>query len=147
MQPSDSTSNTPRTQALVNQIKADHNSDVVAAVRLENLASQLETELNEALAALSGRTVSCSQCNETAAKLKDTEAELSISNDERDHYRRQAERVIQERDELKVKYDSTLNTLEATTKANPLVRLKHADGSLGFCDPKTWEMITQSFCS
>jgi hypothetical protein len=39
--------------------------------------------------ALSGRTVSCSQCNESARKLADAEAELSISNSERDHYRRE----------------------------------------------------------
>jgi hypothetical protein len=54
-----------------------------------DFARRLERERDEARAALSGRTVSCSLCNESAMKLATAEAELSISNDERDHYRRE----------------------------------------------------------
>ena len=48
---------TPRTDAVVNQY------DAARAVMLEKLARQLERELTEVKAAMSGRTVSCENCN------------------------------------------------------------------------------------
>ena len=54
-----------------------------------DFARQLERENKELRQALSGRTVSCSNCNESATQLRTAEAELSVSNDERDGYRRE----------------------------------------------------------
>lgn len=62
-------SDTPRTDAERKRLKRSKTcpSDPVSA----DFARQLERELNAAKAALSGRTVSCSNCNEVAAKRCD----------------------------------------------------------------------------
>lgn len=56
-------SDTPRTDEVLEQY------DSARATMLTLLSSTLERELNDAKAALSGRTVSCSACNAMAEEL------------------------------------------------------------------------------
>lgn len=49
--------------------------------------SELRRERNEARAALSGRTVSCSQCNESAKKVTELESKVATLEAQKDQWR------------------------------------------------------------
>lgn len=112
----------------------------------ENLdfARQLETELNDAKEALSGRTVSCSNCNESARQIAElkadntgllerlrerTESHLAASaRDVQDNQRLRVENtalreiIKRARDMIDVSPDSPPNEWPSTDQINQLVK-------------------------
>ena len=75
-------SNTPLTDAELLRILNDDEIDLNDEVdRMADFARTLERELNAAKVALSGRTVSCSNCNELAAENAGMRATIQIIYD------------------------------------------------------------------
>lgn len=74
-------SNTPETdEALVDHMPANETEWSEHYLKLSIYARKLERERDEARQALSGRTVSCSQCNEAVKKLDEKDAAIAELN-------------------------------------------------------------------